>query len=355
MSATTGAPSSARSSRAGTRDGAESGVLPFRHSWLHRPAAAEDASGSGNRKLGDMSRFYMSRKPASAAAPTFPASAIGWNGTRSVVGIPSQFPALQVPYTSFSYLLTVGHLANEMWLLSGGSADACVSVEALSATPVQPRPAVLSPGASSSGVGTQYYVSSGAQMVSSSNAMGPPFQSRGDTTPSGSSTAAARSTLVPYSLPEPMRIFCPALFLHQKASVMPSHRALWFQYDLITIIVMVRCRPLVSAPTIATVPTALCDVSERSLYPLIADLDREFRASVGRLEAACSDSIHLTASAAASRPQHAAKFMQHDLRSHVIHVNGIPGITRPPGRARDADNMLVSRAGIVTAREYYDQ
>lgn len=240
--------------------------------------------------------FYRGVKPAMLAVPALPASAAARRCLKSAVTVEADWPVLNLPYVAADFLASLAQLlphevqaalaaqaaANSASLASptraripadaaaiaaaGGSPVAASAGALVIASPGTAAPAAagsVSP-ASPASPPTAMRPPAAETVILSTGAIGPPLARRillppGAQIPAGTAVGPGTSIVrtgpdggppaiaAPIVLDDSQLIFCPPLFATNAGAAAPSHRLLWYQQGLVTLLCYVDANALTAA------------------------------------------------------------------------------------------------------------
>lgn len=324
-----------------------------RNGWtmgpLMAPSPLLDAVGSGS----GMPRLHRELKPSCLATPALPAAAAARRHMYAAAAVDAEWPVLQWPYVCHAYMETLATVLATNTVTAPGSAAAPFGEGA--DTPAQSSPRTLL--ASSSALGPP----ASRRLAADSGSLPPPppaassilrstsntsmrsisGASVGNGRPRAGSTSTATSTgsAVP---DETSVIFCPAVFANDPAAAAPSHRVLWLQAGLVTVLVYVRAEAL-----LAPVGTdgARADVWPPAVYA-VADAVRDaLGPRLIPIESAINASLDQALLAARRVGLESTKHVHIDELNGLFRVAGFGTLVRQPGAGRDASSgVLQSQA-----------
>jgi hypothetical protein len=249
--------------------------------------------------------FYRGAKPASLAVPALPAAAACRRCLRSVVTVNEGWPVLDLPYVAMGFLESLEQF-------SGDERPR----EAIKAAEVAP--------------------------LKSSGCIGPQLPPR---------RRAAESV----EATDDGFIFCPPLFANNLNAGCPSHRLLWYEQGLVSLLCLVDAELLVSANKSmlgfadgegrSDVPAAALQVLSANIREIVAPF-------MPQIETALSDSMNLAASSSAAIGLESTKNIFVDTEERGLRTHGYSTVARRPGRGRDPSGAPISQAAPIFASAF---
>jgi hypothetical protein len=363
-----------------------------RSSWYQAAAAATVATpGSAGTPGVDAAAFKRAQKPAMLAPPALPATARARNCLTSVMTVDNDASVLRLPYASAAYLESLpvvleglaGRRAREQSARHAPAPPtAAAAPRDTTASPVRP-PSLPAPVVSMSAIGPEVLTATPQAAAAAETA--------------ASSDAAASRTV---------HVFCPPVFGYSASAPTPSHRLLWKQFGLITVLCYVDsaqmagrpslgqdrrltaassgpwpavgspgssdvgagslpgtpqpASPAAAGPASTASPTTSAggaphtsrlavDLNVSAVGALISAMHDVSTAYLPRIEAMVSDAVDAAATAAVAAGMDATKQVHWDNLECVADAYGLATVTRRPGKGRDAHDTPITRSPAVRA------
>lgn len=403
-----------------------SGALPAVPTYLQPTATAAassaplssspgrgGSSGDGGGGSSSMAAFYRGPKPSILAVPALPAAAASQACLKAVVTVPADWPVLFLPYVTVDYLASLRTIApppptpteadsSALEIVKAGAEEAATPtvvaptpvypmvsaggavvgmrrIEVVVSTPaVGPPPARrIGPGAAGSSAGIIMTATGGAAGIVEGAIPG----ARGG--PGGAAGGGSSPTIRPragsdVAMLTPIlngsHIFVPPVWAYNVNAAFPSHRLLWYQHGLITLICYVDANALMAAEKPALPPSSgaatpspaaaaagasssppqqqyhvVLDVPAAPLQSLALRLRELSSRFIAAVEHQLSESVDLVSSAFTSAGVEATKHVHAESLEQVFTVHGFTTVARRPGKGRDASGAPISQAAPMSS------
>jgi hypothetical protein len=344
----------------------------------------------------DMATFHRAHKPALLAPPSLPAAARARNCLTSVLTIDSDAPTLRLPYAARAYLASLGKLLDgcEAAAQSPREGHAGGAASAAGAGANQPQ----SPGADAS-----LLVPAATAAAVSIGGLGPEVLTGGAAGGAGGAGDGAARTV---------HVFCPPVFGYTPSAAEPSHRLLWKQFGLLTVLCYVDAAQVAGKPSAAqerrlaaaaagpwpagagtagggdaggkagslpgsprtdapspvpaaaadataappaftdAVPPPALDINVTTLGGLIGAVHDVTTTYLPRIEAMVSDAVDAVATVAVTAGMDDMKQVHWDALDCVAEAHGLATITRRPGKGRDTNDTPITRSMPVRSSAF---